>query len=43
MKKMYELENSELNVLFGKGNYERKKGKIFIRAQIFIRKDIISG
>lgn len=30
MKKMYELENSELNVLFGKGNYERKKGKIFV-------------
>jgi len=24
------LENSELDVLFGKGNYERKKGKIFI-------------
>ena len=24
------LENSELDILFGKGNYERKKGKIFV-------------
>lgn len=24
------FENSELDILFGKGNYERKKGKIFV-------------
>ena len=30
MKEMGALENSELNILFGKENYERKKGKIFV-------------
>jgi len=29
-KEMFELENSELDALFGKGNYERKEGKIFV-------------
>ena len=24
------FENSELDILFGKGNYERKGGKIFV-------------
>ena len=30
MKEMNALENSELDTLFGKENYERKKGKIFV-------------
>ena len=30
MKKMSALENSELDILFGKENYERKNGKIFV-------------
>jgi len=29
-KEMFELENSELDALFGKGNYGRKEGKIFV-------------
>ena len=30
MKEMSALENSELDILFGKENYERKNGKIFV-------------
>jgi hypothetical protein len=30
MKEINALENSELDTLFGNGNYERKKGKIFV-------------
>ena len=30
MKKINALENSELDILFGKENYERKNGKIFV-------------
>ena len=30
MKKVSALENSELDILFGKENYERKNGKIFV-------------
>ena len=30
MKEMGALENSELDILFGKENYERKNGKIFV-------------
>ena len=30
MKEMNALENSELDILFGKENYERKNGKIFV-------------
>ena len=38
------FENSELDILFGKGNYERKKEKsLFTETQTFIQKDIISG
>lgn len=30
MKEISALENSELDILFGKENYERKNGKIFV-------------
>jgi len=30
MKEMGALENSELDILFGKENYKRKNGKIFV-------------
>ena len=30
MGKKIVFENSELDILFGKGNYERKNGKIFV-------------
>lgn len=30
MDKKIVFEDSELDTLFGKGNYERKKGKIFV-------------
>lgn len=34
---MYELKNSELNIIFGKGNYEQKKGKIFVYTNRYYR------